>query len=703
MQIKEFREKYPEYDRIHDDQELAFRLWRSKYRSKDPYDFAQRFGVALEKDRFEYFAREFGVEPTPKRKPVGPIISEPWVEQPLGPGTPGSKSQWEQFVDELPGNIGAAAGAESMGYLWGQVPAPPMAKAVGYPVAWGTGAFIGGGGGEAIKQLYKRATTGKHPTLEHLREDQFQAAVRETIYEAIGRGAGYGLKKALWPGAKTVIPDTSRLSEKLQGASLRLSPEDWARLTEQTQETILGRKGFVGKPKGAFLDAAQRTESRAIDFLSSSVEGSLLGGGGLFTQKRLIQPAALRQLTKETADEFWRQAISKLSREEAAELFIDTTVKKTGAYSQAASTIFSRLDQISERARIVDLRPVTKNVAKKLLKEADQVKGVGMSQQVRKLASKVAKWDDAVDFKTAHAMRSSLLEEVRKLEAPFGQKLPKVRRAAQMLAGATDQSMAKAARAFDATHPGADLYKQWRAADLFVKGFKRTGDVMASTVRAAQRNPSKFAQGLFVPHSANHLSLVKKAVGEDVFNTLRASWLDSFFEKMARPDVHTVGATEGVVRGKTMMQSLSSMGNETLDVIFENRAHREAVFDVARLAEIVQKPTGAGAGILMKLVQAGAIVDAAMIPFADTPTRPASAAILIGPGIVGKILAHPTGAKWLSEGLGLGPNVSKATAQKWIAAMPIRVIRILRAAYLARNKRRKPEGQELRGFGGRGF
>ena len=68
----------------------------------------------------------------------------------------------------------------------------------------------------------------------------------------------------------------------------------------------------------------------------------------------------------------------------------------------------------------------------------------------------------------------------------------------------------------------------------------------------------------------------------------------------------------------------------------------------------------------------------------------------MGPAVLGRMLSTPTGAKWLSTGF-------KLNNAKYWAKMPPVVARILREAGQITQEQKQPTGQQLRGFGGKGF
>jgi hypothetical protein len=675
MQIKEFREKYPEYNRLSDEQ-LTISLHRRFYKNKPLAEFAQKFGVTID----------------PQIAPLTAIESEPLQETEPGymPSEPRTLAgQLRQM--RAPEGAGATAGSLAMMRLASQLPPPYRGPAtVAAPFV---GAAIGGPGGKAYDQLARRIT-GEHMSLERIRDEQFQAAISETINEVLGQGAGALANKLMAPGAKTLIPDAPRLSVKLSEAAKRIPAEEAAKLTPKARRLLQRR--------GVYLSAAQATESRTIDLGEAVLENALLGGEGLFQLKNVLQPAALRQMTKEMSERFWKEAGERMSSTEVGELFLETLVQKKGVQSKMANVMYSHLDEVAGDAVRVNMQPV-KKLAQETLDAASKSKGLGSSSAIRKLSKKVMQWDDVVNFRAAHEMRSNLLEEVRKLEVPLGQKAPKLRRVTDLLAHQTDRAMSKAAKEYDATKPGVDLYGEWRLANNFVKKTKKelSAPIIESAVKWAQKNPEKVSQQIFRPNATRQIAAVKKVVGTKTFNSLRASWLDSLFSKIAKPDVHTVGTETETLMGMRFADAINSMGDDTLRVIFDDPGHLAAVRDLARTAQIVQKPTGSGAAIWVKLAQMGAIVGLAGF---RGEAKMADLGVIAVPGVAGRIMSSRTGAKWLSEGLRLPVNVSREVAEKWVRNAPAPVIRILRAAYLAREKKQQaPAGQELRGFGGRGF
>jgi len=596
-----------------------------------------------------------------------------WLRKMIESGRikPEPRTFGQRFRADLPQMGGGAAGGLA-GAKLGSRFGPWGALAGGV-----AGAGIGGMGGKGYQQLY-RMDRGEAMTLPQILKEQGVAGLQEAGSELAGRGiAGLG-GKVLRPLKSKLIPSTPRLGKKLVDAGTRIPAENIAELTPYAQK-LLGKKKI-------FLTAAQATESRGMDFVESATESSLFGGNRIFQVKKILQPKAYKQVVRELSDTFWNQAERKLSPEEVGQLFVDTVTGKRGVQRRLERIAYGQVDQMIGDVR-VDMRPVKKQ-ALRLLKEAEKSKGLGSASGIKRVATRVSKWDDTTEtFMDAHAMRSNLLEEVRKLESLLNTKLPKVKRAADILAKHTDRAMAKAARG-----QSEQAYLAWRAADKLVKGGRKTfnNEAVQSTLKLAKKRPELVAKSLFVPHGSQRLAQVKKVVTPETYDSLLASFMDQTMDKASTAD--------GILLGKNFKKAINQLGPEMHARMFKSGEHLQSVMDVANLGEILQSPTGGGGGMLVQLTQAGGIIDLAIgLPTGQAPKK-GTALILVGPALMGRLLSTEGGAKWLSEGI--GPTGARHA--------PTQVLRLLRSAYAAQQSQQQQQqqqmpGRELQGFGGRGY
>ena len=589
-----------------------------------------------------------------------------WINQEIEAGRINlvPPTYWQRFKSELPqmggGMAGGLAGAK-LGAKYG--PLGAFAGGVG-------GAVFGGMGGKGYQQLY-RIGKGEPMTLGQIYKEQTKAGIEEGVSEAAGYGIGKIGGKIFAPLKSKLIPSAPKLGRKLTEAGTRLSSDEISTLTPYAQRLL--------KKKGVFLTAAQATESRGMDFVESATESTIFGGNRIFQIKKVLQPKAYKQVVRELSEEFWEQAGKKLSPEEVGQLFVDTVTGNRELQRRLERMAYGQVDQLTKGA-VVDFRPV-KQKALEMVEQAAKSKGLGSSSGINRIASRVSKLDDVADsFMDAHAIRSNILEEARKLEGILNTKLPKVNRATETLAGEIDDAMARAAKA-----QSPQAYDAWRAANKLVREGREKFDqeVIQSALRLAKKRPDKVAQALFVPNGAQRLAKVKDVISPDTYKSLLASYMDTTMQKSMTAD--------GILLGAKFKKAIEQLGPEMHIQMFDSMEHLKNVLDVANLGEIIQAPTGGGGGMVAQLTQAGAIIDLAVgIPSGQRPKK-GSGLILIGPALMGRLLSTPSGAKWFSEGV-KGPIGAKQ--------VPAQVLRLLRAAYSAQQGNRV---ESTRPIGGHHF
>ena len=622
-----------------------------------------------------------GVRSTPvPLQEMAELQQAEWLHNQIVTGNivPVEPSFWQKYKAELPRAIGATVGGIVGAATFGPDPTdlvtvPAVASGVSKFIGGVLFAGVGGAGGTGYQQLYRMNQPGAAAkSLSELYKEQAIAFAKSSAEETFGFGVAKVGGKILAPLKSKLIPGVTRLGKKLGEAAKRMGVSD---LSPYAQKLL--------KKKGVFLTSAQKTESRGMDFVESATEGSIFGGNRLHQLKRVLMPKAFKQFTKETSDKFWQEAGERLTPAETGNLFVDTVLKGKQALSRIHRMMYSQVDDITgditktikitkevpgsiltetgkpftktittEAKRAVDLRPV-KKAALEIIEKAKKSKALGSSGPIRKLAQKVKSWDDfAETFMDAHAMRSDILEEVRKLEGRFNIKLPKVHRAAEKLAGLTDDAMEVAAK-----NHSKNAHIAWRAANKSYKeGADKYGDELVKGALAlARKSPEKVANSVFKPHGTQTLSRLKNVMDDKTYKTLLASWIDGTIEKSSSAD--------GIVLGKTFKNKITKMGSEMLNKMFDSPEHLRDVLDIGELGAILQAPTGGGGGMIVQLTQAGAVVEIGTGLFTGQPgIRKGSGAILFGPAILGRMLSNPTATKWLSEGLLLPANTPQGAA-----------------------------------------
>ncbi len=642
---------------------------------------------------------------------VGGIVSEPvdpqeqaeleqaiWFDKMVQAGRiKPEKSFWGKMQEEIPQmageTVGAGAGAK-IGSRFG-----PWGIFIGAVVGAGFGAM----GGKGYQQLY-RMDKGEPMTMGQIFKEQGFAGIEGVASEAIGGVVTKGIGKVARPLISKVIPNAPRLSRILTEAGKRMPTDD---LTPYARKILKG--------KGAFLSAAQLTESKGMDFVESATESTIFGGNRLFQIKRVINPRAYRQAAQELSDTFWSFAEKRLSPEEMGQAFVDSVTGGRKVQSRLQRIAYGQVDELVKgmakpisTTKIVPLqlldefgKPFTKKITtvkrialdlRPIKKRAERMAAIagksnlGSAKYTKRIANAVSEWPDfADDFMSGHKLRSDLLEEVRLLEIAENIKLPKVHRNVDLLAALTDKTMATAAR-----EHSPEAYMAWRAANKLTKEGKRVlnNDIINGAMKLAYKNPEKVAPTVFRAHGTKTLKAVRAAVDDKTYRALLASKLDNLMTSSARDEI---------LVGRTFKRKLLDLGPDMHDVMFDSPQHFQDVLDLANLGEIIQAPTGGGGGMIAQLTQAGAIISGIgglglIATGQESKWRQGTGAILLGPAILGRIISTPSGAKWLSTGF-------KTQNPKFWAKMPPVVARILReysqVQLAEKNQQQRPFGRHF--------
>ena len=256
------------------------------------------------------------------------------------------KSFWGKMRQEIPqmvgetagGMAGAWAGMKAGTHMFSPGALPPLTPAQkGFAAFVGAvaGAGIGAMGGKGYQQLY-RMDKGEPMTLGQIYKEQGLAAVEGSVSEVIGEGITKGLGKIAKPLASKVIPGSPRLSKILTGAGKRMPTDE---LTPYAQKLL--------RKKGAFLTAAQLTESRGMDFVESATVSTIFGGNAIFQIKKVLNPQAYKQAAKELSDTFWSFAEKRLSPQEMGQAFTDAITGARKVKSRLARTAYGQVDNLT--------------------------------------------------------------------------------------------------------------------------------------------------------------------------------------------------------------------------------------------------------------------------------------------------------------------------------------------------------------------
>jgi hypothetical protein len=511
-----------------------------------------------------------------------------------------------------------------------------LGTAIGGPLLGIPLAGLGGAAGKAIQQE-ERQETGKEIPYGQIFREQAKSAVWEGGTEAIVPAISWGIKRGAAPLAKKVVPKAWELGQRLAEVGARINDPAYIKhtggLTEEAAEHLAKTK--------VLPTAAQMTQAPLLDVAENLTEGSIVGGGRLYTLKKILQPKALKVAAKELSEKFWQAAGKRLTQFDVGKEFVESVLNKKAAARKVIGELYGQVDEAVKGMGNVDLFR-TKQIANGLFDEAAASKGLGSSSGISRVTKKVMALDDAVDFKTAQAIRSNLLEETRKLEGILNTKLPKVDRAAKILSEEIDKAMEIAA-----TKHSPEAYALWRRANKANKMLYKdvlSNDFMNAAFKYAEKNPEEISRYLF--KSAETARAAKKIMPKSTWDSLVASKMDDLIRTSMKPLAGDIAEESGVVWGRTFLKNFEDLGPEVQEAMF-SPAHIKHIREFGQMARLVQDPIGrGGGGLIIALVQAGAIVSTMLGKFSGQ-----AGTVLLGPEAISRLLTSPSGIKWLTIGL----------------------------------------------------
>jgi hypothetical protein len=311
-------------------------------------------------------------------------------------------------------------------------------------------------------------------------------------------------------------------------------------------------------------------------------------------------------------------------------------------YKRLANIKYGKIDEFTEGVG-VSLAPL-KQTATMLMETASKRKGIGSTSAKDALLKKILELDDIVTFKEAQAIRSGLMDEIATMSATADIGKGMAKRFTQII----DSAMESRAKMIS-----PEAYKAWRDANQFYRGYKELfgNNFMRNLDKIADNAPEKVVASVFQNGSVTQIRNVKNIIKPATFQKLKASFTEQLFKSAEKE--------EGVVAGSTLQSKLRKMGDPALKEIYTPE-ELASIHNFAKAGQALQKRAGGGGGMLIQLMQAGAIGSIGVgLTTGNTGATASGATILIGPKVLAKMLLNPTAAKWLTAGFSI-PAGSKA-------------------------------------------
>lgn len=533
------------------------------------------------------------------------IAAEPPVERHGTTGT-WAKSTWEHIKEDLPEMAGATVG--------GIAGAPG-----GIPGAAG-GALLGGAAGRAGKQIYQHITDSPEApkTSFQAAKDIGLAGVEQAAYEAVGGIVAKGAGKILAPFAKTMSDRGARAMNVL--------------------------KEYMPKKYPSLLPA-HVTEHRGLDWLHTVAEHSIGGGNVIFKHKQFLDKA-IENITDDMASAFG----TKIGATELGETVVGVA---TGRWKNFKNTITTPLynevaELVGKRGDIVSTLGLKNAIAEKTEIIA-KMKGIGGEEAGDSVVRAIQELPDMVDYATAQELKKRLYSLGQRFKvAPGGQSGVGL---AKHLTSLTDNAIDSA---LGKTDKSAQYL--WRGVNkIYREGTEKYNNALIrSLIKKSVDNPHKVMGGIFQKGGIKGINRVKTAVGKEVWEDLQGWYIRDVIERTSK---------EGVLQGERFLKELFNpargMSREGVETIFgkEGTKHIKEMGNALRVAQEAVAKSKAGGGMVIQLMQAGAITG---LFVGRMPTG--GTALLVGPYALAKIMVNKKASKWLTTGIKLPPYSAQFAA-----------------------------------------
>jgi hypothetical protein len=442
------------------------------------------------------------------------------------------------------------------------------------------------------------------------------------------------------------------------------------------------------------LTPAEATQGFGIDVLENIAESSFLGGGRILRYKD-NREAILDKIADGMVEEFGQRR----SAEEIGELFVQAADKNKQVAQQPAKTLYNTVASLTapteRRVPIQDVIPMRNAkgdplldasgnplttvktrfetvldnpapIETRALKEfvitnrriAKELKGIEGEQVGDSLAEVVGTLPEELTFEAAQSLRSRLIAKVDQLKTER-KGAPAIGLAKQLIKR-IDEAMEAGLSRFD-----QNALEMWREANrIFRDGEKQFNNRVIRSLRRKAlgdflAQPEAVLNTLMRPNASKRMRLIRAAVGEGQWSAFQGSMLEGLIQRAT--------GTDGKINGAALERLLfnpkkGGMGMEALNAGYTP----EQITQFRKFAQTVrltqEKQASSIGRVFIQLRQAGAIVELGGVGLglAEGEVTPESAVLVLGPGIMARLLTNPRTAKLFTEGLTINWNSPRA-------------------------------------------
>jgi len=426
-------------------------------------------------------------------------------------------------------------------------------------------------------------------------------------FEAMGEGVGMFLAKLLRPLAGKISP-----------------------------QTMKGIDNFI--EHGGRMTPAQATDNWLARFMENVAEKGA-GSGGIIEGFKEGQRESIDNWTKHLASEYG----PSLRPDWFGNMVQSSLNKKGSLFRAAAGPIFKRVDVLTEK--VIVSKGHIENTAQNLLKEL-KIYGPGNKElkleklfaasgqkQTQGMLEEMLSLPETLTFSDAQKLRSAWHAVA---QSPVTLVPDNVSRHAKLMVKAVDTAMVDMSKG---------LSKEAKEAFRFANEFWKSGkdkfnDTFITSV--LKQDPERVGKFALVDGGITNIRKLKNIVGQGShdWKKLQAGYVQNLFEKNEK----------GLLVADDIRSKMKSMGEPALREIFNGGRKVKDINKLVDTLEIIQKE-GSGTGkMLIQLAQGGALSALVFAPLGST-ARAGAGLIVLGPIGIAKLVTHPKGIKWLTEGL----------------------------------------------------
>lgn len=436
---------------------------------------------------------------------------------------------------------------------------PPVVRAVGTIAAGAGGAFTLGATGDLIESGAERywGSENAPSSARDAVKQALQEGGKEAAFDAIGNTVFLGGGAAL----RSLKPEASKLA---------------------------GKVSRIFEGSGVTPSIAQLTDNFLYTGLEKLVRGAF-GGGGAFKKLDIVQDDAIVKYGEEYIKTLTDVASTKLTDTATGKLILDTVNGGRKAHSDAASLLYSKVDEISG-GLTVNMSGL-KKVARDRLDSLKRTGGIGETAEGGALLRKVDKdLPDTLRFEDAQITRSDLLQQQRLLSET---------KKDQAISRNISDMIDELDKAFDIPTGNEEAVKALKQANKFWRtGKKRFNNDLIKTMMKKEDTLSKIAPDVFKRGNKEEVRALRNAVRttatidknivfDEVWGKMQGSYLRSLLPT----------STDDIIGAPIRKLHKDKALRKTLGASF-TKAQQEGILDMSKAIDEILIKRGASGGLI---------------------------------------------------------------------------------------------------------